>query len=211
VIIGLAAREERRGGRRVAWWVGPVNRLMTPEARRGRRRPGSSFGALQARAAARTGLPGRADPQFLADLQVLHASFLAVPELSFMGLAGIRAELVRHLSNRLRVREYLRANPQITAAPVPQPVFVVGLPRTGTTLLHCLLASAPGHRAPLLWELPRCLAWRLLAGPQVAGLPGPGGAGVPGRGASARLDWLRSSPAWAGWPFGRVLGWAHDS
>jgi len=140
-------------GGRVAWWVRPVNGLMAPAARRGRRRPGSSFGALQARADARTGLPGQADPQFLADLQVLHASFLAVPELSFMGLAGIRAELVRHLSNRLLVSEYLRANPQITAAPVPQPVFVVGLPRTGTTLLHRLLAAAPGCRAPLLWEL----------------------------------------------------------
>src|SRR5215472_8148564 len=126
---------------------------MTPAVRRGRCRPESSFRALQARAARRTGLPEPVDPQFLADLRVLHAAFLAVPELSFMGLAGIRAELARHLSNRLRVRELLRANPQITSAPVLRPVFVVGLPRTGTTMLHALLAGAPGHRAPLLWEL----------------------------------------------------------
>jgi sulfotransferase family protein len=137
----------------VAWWVGPVNGLMTSAARRGRRRPESSFRALQARTARRTGLPEPADPQFLADLRVLHAAFLAVPELSFMGLAGIRAELARHLSNRLWVRELLRANPQITSTALPRPVFVVGLPRTGTTMLHALLASAPGHRAPLLWEL----------------------------------------------------------
>jgi hypothetical protein len=37
--------------------------------------------------------------------------------------------------------------------PVESPVFVVGLPRTGTTLLHTLLASLPGHRAPRMWEL----------------------------------------------------------
>jgi Sulfotransferase family len=138
---------------RVAWWVGPVNELMAAAARRGRGRPESSFRVLQARAAARTGLPEEADPQFLADLRVLHASFVTVPELSFIGLAGIRAELLRHLCNRLRVRQYLRARPDIAAAPVPEPVFVVGLPRTGTTALHAALASAPGHRAPLLWEL----------------------------------------------------------
>jgi len=169
----------------VARWVGPVNGLMTPAARRGRRRPESSFRALQARAARRTGFPEPADPQFLADLRVLHAAFLAVPELSFMGLAGIRAELARHLSNRLRVRELLRANPQITSTPVPRPVFVVGLPRTGTTMLHALLASAPGHRAPLLWELldpcPR---------------PGPDGPGRRVR-AAERLTWLayRAAPS----------------
>jgi Sulfotransferase family len=172
-------------GGRVAWWVGPVNGLMTPAARRGWRRPESSFRALQARAAARTGLPEPADPQFLADLRVLHAAFLAVPELSFMGLAGINAELARHLSNRLRVRALLRANPQITSAPVPRPVFVVGLPRTGTTMLHALLASAPGHRAPLLWEL-------LSPCPQ----PGSGGPGRRVRDAE-RLAWLahRAAPS----------------
>src|SRR5215831_8298635 len=163
---------------------------MAPAARRGRHRPESSFRALQARAARRTGLPEPADPQFLADLRVLHASFLAVPELSFIGLSGIRAELARHLSNRLRVRELLRANPQIASAPVPRPVFVVGLPRTGTTLLHALLAGAPGHRAPLLWEL-------LDPCPQ----PGPGGPSLGGSGRrvrdAERLAWLayRAAPS----------------
>ncbi len=185
-MVGFAAGEEAPvASGRVAWWVGPVNGLMIPAARRGQRRPESSFRALQARAARRTGLPEPADPQFLADLRVLHASFLAVPELSFTGLAGILAELARHLRNRLRVRELLRASPQITSAPVPRPVFVVGLPRTGTTLLHALLASAPGHRAPLLWEL-------LDPCPQ----PGPGGPDRRVRDAE-RLAWLahRAAPS----------------
>jgi Sulfotransferase family len=138
---------------RVAWWVAPVNGLMIPAAWRQQRRPESSFMALQVRAARRTALPEPADPGFVADLRVLYTSFLAVPELSFIGLTGIRAELARHLSNRLRVRELLRSHPEIASAPVPRPVFVVGLPRTGTTWLHAQLASAPGHRAPLMWEL----------------------------------------------------------
>lgn len=169
----------------MAWWVGPVNGLMAPATQRVRRRPESSFGALQARAATRTGLPEPADPQFVADLQVLHDSFLAVPELSFIGLAGIRAELARQLSNFLRVREYLRAHPQIAAAPVPRPVFVTGLPRTGTTVLHAMLASASGHRAPLLWEL-------LGPCPQ----PGPGEPGRRLRSAE-HLAWLahRAAPS----------------
>jgi hypothetical protein len=119
-------------GGRLAWWVRPVNTLMAPAVWRGRRRPGPSFGALAERAARRAGLPGpaEADAEFVADLRVPHESFLAVRDLSFIGLAGIRAELLRHLGNRLRVRAYL----QIAAAPVPRPVFVLGLPRTGTTL-----------------------------------------------------------------------------
>jgi hypothetical protein len=137
---------------RPAWWMGAVNGLMAPVTRSGLR-PGWSFCALEARASRRAGTPGLADPEFLADLRVLHEAFLGVRELSFTGLAGLRAELLRHMVNRIRVRRYLAVNPQAAAAPVRQPVFVVGLPRTGTTLLHAALASMPGYRAPLLWEL----------------------------------------------------------
>lgn len=138
---------------RVAWWVPAVNGLMDPATRRTRHGPEASFRALQRRAAARSGVAEPADTRFLADLRVLYDSFLSAPELSFMGLASVRVELLRHLSNWLAVRECLRAYPQISSVPVREPVFVVGLPRTGTTLLHALLASVPGHRAPRMWEL----------------------------------------------------------
>ena len=126
---------------------------MGPAARRVRGGSGASFAALQARAAARSRVKEPADPRFLAELRILHPAFMSVPERSFTGLAGIRAELVRHLGNWLGVREYLRAYPQIASVPVARPVFVVGLPRTGTTLLHGLLAGVPGHRAARMWEL----------------------------------------------------------
>jgi Sulfotransferase family len=137
----------------VARWVPAANRLLEPGVRRARHASAGSFDALQARAARRSGVAEPADPGFLADLRVLHDSFMAVPELSFMGLISVRTELLRHLRNWLRVREFLRAHPQVAEVPVQRPVVVVGLPRTGTSLLHALLASAPGHRAALMWEL----------------------------------------------------------
>lgn len=140
-------------GERVARWVPAVNAMLDPAARRARRRSAGSFDALRERAAKRSGVAQPADPGFLADLRVLHDSFLAVPELSFMGLVSVRTELVRHMRNWLRVREYLRVHPEAARTPVLRPVFVVGLPRTGTTLLHSRLASVPGHRAALMWEL----------------------------------------------------------
>jgi hypothetical protein len=140
-------------GERVALWVSAVNQLMDPVARRARRVSRPSFAALQATAAARTGITEPPDPQFLADLRELHASFMSVPELSFLGMVAVRSELVRHLGNWLVARDFLREHPRTAFVPVERPVFVVGLPRTGTTLLHTLLASLPGHRAPRMWEL----------------------------------------------------------
>ena len=57
------------------------------------------------------------------------------------------------LSRRLTFVKYLKENPVVTTIPVNSPVFVMGLPRTGTTLLHRLLSLDPAVRAPLTWEL----------------------------------------------------------
>lgn len=77
------------------------------------------------------------------------------------------------LIDRLRVIDAVRQRPEVLDAPVPRPVFVFGIPRTGTTLLSNLLAADPDRRSPLHWELndpvpppttetlytdPRCLA-----------------------------------------------------
>jgi hypothetical protein len=50
---------------------------------------------------------------------------------------------------------YLRADPGVRDEPIERPLFVAGAPRTGTTILYELLASDPGLRAPLGWELLR--------------------------------------------------------
>jgi len=76
-------------------------------------------------------------------------------DLSLFGRMLMRHELVRCLSNRLRIQQELDENPQILDLALERPIFIVGLPRTGTTLLHNLLALAPRGRAPLMWELLR--------------------------------------------------------
>lgn len=63
------------------------------------------------------------------------------------------AELLGLLATRGRIAARLRATPEIAEMPMPAPVVITGLPRTGTTLLHNLLARYPGNRAHRLWEL----------------------------------------------------------
>ncbi len=57
------------------------------------------------------------------------------------------------LCDRLRVVDAIAKRPAVLDAPVPRPVFVFGIPRTGTTLLSNLLAADPARRSPLTWEL----------------------------------------------------------
>lgn len=77
-----------------------------------------------------------------------------------VGFVSARIELNMTFVRRLKMIEYLKQVPRVMSVKVPGPVFVMGLPRTGTTLLHRLLSLDPQVRAPLLWELlapvPRC-------------------------------------------------------
>jgi len=71
-----------------------------------------------------------------------------------LGYISGRIELNMTMVRRLKFVEYLRQVPAVSKVPVPSPVFVMGLPRTGTTLLHRLLSLDTRRcRAPLLWEL----------------------------------------------------------
>jgi hypothetical protein len=69
----------------------------------------------------------------------------------------LRSDAIADISGVLRRRLQLEADrsvhPEIADERIVRPVFIVGLPRTGTTLLHSLLSSEPGARAPRLWEV----------------------------------------------------------
>jgi hypothetical protein len=101
----------------------------------------------------RTGLDDFGDPRFREPLRRLIADFDAEARLTLLGRIAARQDVVRLLSNRLRMQWERRRNPGIAMQPVTGPLFVTGLPRTGTTLLHGLLAQDPTHRAPLSWEM----------------------------------------------------------
>jgi hypothetical protein len=65
----------------------------------------------------------------------------------------VRQHAIQVLANRLKTTDYLDARPELLQRPVERPVFVFGLPRTGTTLLSNLLATDPARRSPLTWEI----------------------------------------------------------
>ena len=60
---------------------------------------------------------------------------------------------MRLLSNRLRLVADRRRYPAIAGEVIRRPLFITGLPRSGTTFLHALLAQDPAHRSPLVWEV----------------------------------------------------------
>jgi hypothetical protein len=74
-------------------------------------------------------------------------------DLTLVGRITVRELIVSLLENLLRLEAERAANPAVEAQPVDAPVFIVGLPRTGTTLLHGLLSEDPANRAPLTWEV----------------------------------------------------------
>jgi hypothetical protein len=60
--------------------------------------------------------------------------------------------VVRFLSNLLRFHAEEKANRQILDLPIEQPIFITGLPRSGTTFLHRLMMIDFMNRCPLVWE-----------------------------------------------------------
>lgn len=70
-----------------------------------------------------------------------------------IGYMGVIAEQLMNLERRLRFVQFLKVHPEIRNIPVREPLFVMGLPRTGTTFLHHLLSLDPASRSPLMWEL----------------------------------------------------------
>lgn len=82
--------------------------------------------------------------------------------LNSVGQIMAYSDLVHLLINRLRLAAEYKRNPLIAAQSISSPIFVTGLPRTGTTLLHRLLAQDPAHRAPRTWEIMQ--PWPPLAG-----------------------------------------------
>ncbi len=76
-------------------------------------------------------------------------------DLTVMGRWMSRRMILRLLEVRIQINDYLATDPGTQEEPIEQPIFVIGAPRTGTTVMHGLLAQDPAHRAPEGWELLR--------------------------------------------------------
>lgn len=109
-------------------------------------------GSILDAARRRTGLSDWGDEAFLEPMHRIvdncnRAGF------SNLGQVVVRQAFITAVANRLRVEEYHRRNPDAADVPIERPVFILGFPRTGTTLLQNLLSIEEGTRALKFWEL----------------------------------------------------------
>jgi hypothetical protein len=131
-----------------------------PEAARPMREGLAAYGAtleltpeaLLQTAVERTGLDDWGDPAFRERLEVLCTSLLEQAGLSDVGTAMTFEQLVGHLVNRLRLEALVTAHPEVEDVSIERPIVICGLPRTGTTHLHNLIAADPAIRYLPYWE-----------------------------------------------------------
>lgn len=109
--------------------------------------------SLLGEARARTGLDDFGGEEFREPLRRLLDSIESERVLHFVGRVLARDEILNLLENRLRIAEAYKRHPAIESVEVSRPIFVTGLPRTGTSILHELLACDPTSRVPLAWEV----------------------------------------------------------
>jgi hypothetical protein len=95
---------------------------------------------------------GAADPRATEGLDVLAGALDDEAGLTPSGRDAAFKSLAGYQETRLRVASLLRRHPAIADRPIERPIFVTGPHRSGTTLLHRMLAAHPGLRAPQLWE-----------------------------------------------------------
>ncbi len=85
------------------------------------------------------------DPHFLEALPVFSDAIACEADLSWLGRVMCRQSLLGFLQNRFSVYRHRAAHPELAGVPIERPVFIVGFPRTGTTILHNLLAQDPAN------------------------------------------------------------------
>jgi len=100
-----------------------------------------------------TGLSDFGDASFREGLERLVQAFESEAQLSQIGRIGAHRSLVDHLCTRLRLIDYRKRHAQVAQQKIARPLFVLGLPRTGTTIFYELLAQDPAHRCPMSWEV----------------------------------------------------------
>lgn len=103
-------------------------------------------------AARRAGSDDWTDTGFTVALELLLTSCRERGALTPFGWRVLRSVVRRHLRNRLLVADFVRGAPGVAQRPLRGAIVITGLPRTGTTVLHNLLALDPGNRFLALWE-----------------------------------------------------------
>jgi Sulfotransferase family len=108
--------------------------------------------ALHAKATAETGLADFGPDDYRERLEVYLAALREIDGLHGPGIVNFHAQVLQSLKNRLLLNDLLARHPEIRDIELLPPVVIAGLPRTGTTHLHNLLAAGPTFRTIPYWE-----------------------------------------------------------
>ncbi len=100
----------------------------------------------------KTGLDDWGDEAFI-DLMRRLFRYADAARVTPLGEIALRQTAFASVSNRLRIEDYIHRHPDVEDIPIERPIFIVGFPRTGTTLLQNLLSLEEGNRALKFWEL----------------------------------------------------------
>jgi hypothetical protein len=84
--------------------------------------------------------------------RILLAQYRRSGALNFIGCFAARYDALRLLRNLAALRKQETSHPTLLRVPISQPIFITGLPRSGTTFLHKVLAEDPENRCPAVWE-----------------------------------------------------------
>jgi hypothetical protein len=107
---------------------------------------------LHAKAAAETGFDDFGDDDYRERLDVYLAALQDIAGMQPAGIVNHHAQLLQWLKNRLLLTDLLARHPEIHDIDLRPPIVIAGLPRTGTTHLHNLLAAPVTFRTMPYWE-----------------------------------------------------------
>lgn len=99
-----------------------------------------------------TGLANFGADSFREGLEILVDSADREGRLNNMGRAQLDGTVINLLSKRLEVEDWYMRHPEIDDQEIIAPLMILGLPRTGSTALHCLLGEDPDVRVIRNWE-----------------------------------------------------------
>lgn len=142
-----------------------MRRLFAHEHELPRGRPNSLWDSLKCKfvtldvdnlidtAMRRTCLEDFGDPPCKSALQVLVDACNNEAGLNLFGRFAARQHLLDLLETRLRLVDYWRRTQEIRKQQIRRPLFITGMPRSGSTFLHAMFSQDPGNRVPRTWEV----------------------------------------------------------
>lgn len=108
--------------------------------------------SLLQQACSSTGLTDFGDELWREPFQILLRALEEEAQLTLMGRLMARNDIFLWLRTRLMVTDLLKRHPEILQQDIESPMVIVGLPRSGTSILYELLAQDPDVGVPLMWE-----------------------------------------------------------